>query len=39
MAKVTWVSPTSGSFENPLNWSPPQVPSGSSDVFIVRDHR
>jgi hypothetical protein len=35
MAKVTWVSPTSGSFENAGNWSTHQVPSGSSDVFIT----
>jgi hypothetical protein len=35
MANVKWVGGASGSFDNNLNWSPPQVPSGSSDLLIA----
>ena len=34
MAIINWVGGASGSFNNKFNWSPQQVPNGTSDVLI-----
>lgn len=34
MAVLTWAGGTSGTFSNPLNWNPQQVPNTTSDVVI-----